>query len=294
MTAVPGDGAPAAGAGAAPVCPRHPSREAYVRCQRCERPVCPECQRPAAVGVQCVDCVREGAKTVRGPRTVLGGRAGDDRPVITQVLIGLNAVVFVLQWTLGTAFTDRFSFFPPLALSEPWRFLTSAFEHAQGNPLHILLNMYALWMVGPYLESLFGRARYTGLYLVSALGGSVGFFLLADPLGDGWRSQMVGASGAVFGLFAAFFVVNRRLGRDSTGIAVLIGINLLLGFVINGVAWQGHLGGLVTGGVTAFGLAVLAQRGKARLQPLVLVTVVALLLLLTALKVAMVPTGLLA
>ena len=63
-----------------PVCPRHPDRESYVRCQRCMRPTCPECQRPAAVGIQCVDCVAEGAKTVRQARTVFGGAVTDGRP----------------------------------------------------------------------------------------------------------------------------------------------------------------------------------------------------------------------
>src|SRR6187455_8320 len=80
-----------------PVCPRHPDRESYVRCQRCGRPTCPECQRPAAVGIQCVDCVAEGARSVRQVRTVFGGAVTDGRPVATMTIIGICLVVFVLQ-----------------------------------------------------------------------------------------------------------------------------------------------------------------------------------------------------
>jgi membrane associated rhomboid family serine protease len=291
MTAVPGDGLSPAGQGAVPVCPRHPGREAYVRCQRCERPVCPECQRPAAVGVQCVDCVREGARSVRTARTALGGRVGDGRPVVTQTLIGLNVVAFALQWLVGRTFTNQLLFFPPTALSEPWRFLTSAFVHSPSSVFHILFNMYALWLVGPYLESLLGRLRYVALYLLCAFGGSVGYFVLANPTGASWGTAVVGASGAVFGLFGAFVAVNRRLGRDISGIAVVIGLNFALGFVLNGIAWQGHLGGLVTGLLAGAALAWAPAARRRTLHPAALAGVGVLLLVLVAAKVATVPAG---
>lgn len=289
MSTVP-DGAPPAGADAAPVCPRHPSREAYVRCQRCERPVCPECQRPAAVGVQCVDCVREGAKSVRTARTVLGGRADGGRPVVTQTIIGINVVAYVLQLAVGSRFTNLMDFYPPLAVAEPWRFLTSAFVHAP-TPLHIAFNMYAVYLFGPYLEQLLGRVRYVALYLVSALGGSVGYFLLADPFSESWRTSVVGASGAVFGLLGAFFAVNRRLGRETGGVVALIGINFAIGFFVSGIAWQGHLGGLVTGGVTAALVAWAAQARKQSLQPVIYAGVVVLLVVLTLVKIASAGSG---
>src|SRR5512141_149077 len=114
---------------ATPVCPRHPDRVSYVRCQRCERPVCPACQRPAAVGVQCVDCVKEGASTVRTARTVFGGRAGDARPLVTQLIIALCVFVYVLQWTSDRV-TVELMFLPFEALAQPYRFLTSAFLHS--------------------------------------------------------------------------------------------------------------------------------------------------------------------
>jgi membrane associated rhomboid family serine protease len=255
-----------------PVCPRHPDRESYVRCQRCMRPTCPECQRPAAVGIQCVDCVAEGAKTVRQARTVFGGSVTDGRPVATMTLIGLCVLVFLVQ-TADSGFADRISFVPALAQSEPWRFLTSAFAH--GGLTHIAFNMYALWVMGSYLEPMLGRARFVAIYLLSALGGSVMYLLLSSPpnateiaTGDYgmWWTGAVGASGAVFGLFGAFLVLQRRLGRSSAGMYVIIGINAVIGFVLPGIAWQAHLGGLLTGAGVAAAIAY-SGRDRGPLQP---------------------------
>ena len=138
----------------------------------------------------------------------------------------------------------------PSAFYEPWRFLTAAFLHSPGQYLHIVFNMVALWFVGPTLENTLGRARYITLYLMSAVGGSVGSVLLATAT-DSWATTSVGASGAVFGLFGAILVISKRLGGDVRGILVLIGINLALGFVMANIAWQAHVGGLVTGGLLA-------------------------------------------
>lgn len=250
-----------------PVCPRHPDRESYVRCQRCRRPACPECQRPAAVGIQCVDCVAEGRKSVRQGRTVFGGQVTDGRPAVTIAIIALCVVVFLGQMVDGSL-TDRIAFVPALGESEPWRFLTSAFAHSQSLILHIAFNMYALWVMGTYLEPLVGRARFAATYLLSALGGSVVYLLLAAPQsyedavanGPGmWWSGAVGASGAVFGMFGAFLVLQRRLGRSAAGMYVVIGINAVIGFVIPGIAWQAHLGGFLTGAACA---AVIGYLGR--------------------------------
>lgn len=246
--AAAGAGLPGAGThpsdAAEPVCPRHPDRVAYVRCQRCARPACPECQRPAAVGVHCVDCVAAAAKTVRTGRTVFGGRLHEGRPVVTITIIALCAASYVAQLVVGW-WTGAWIFNPVYGAYQPWRFLTAAFLHSQEQVFHILFNMIALWMVGPYLEQTLGRARYATLYLLSAIGGSVAAVLLAPLLG--WDQWMVGASGAVFGLFGAVLVVLRRLGRDAGGIVGILIINGVLGFVLPNVAWQAHLGGLLVG-----------------------------------------------
>ena len=230
------------------VCYRHKDREAHIRCVRCERRICPDCMIPASVGFQCPECVREGNKDVRQARTVFGGRVSSDPGWVTKAIIGINVVVFVLQQTVA-GFTARFvDQGASVADGEYYRLLTSAFLHA--NLLHIALNMYLLYMVGPPLEVALGRARFIGLYLVSALGGSAVSYAFANPAGTS-----LGASGAVFGLLGAYLVVSRRLGRDSTPVMVLLVINLVFGFLAPNVDWRAHIGGLVTGALCAMAIA---------------------------------------
>jgi membrane associated rhomboid family serine protease len=296
----PPSGTPDYGAnpvGDVPVCPRHPDRVSYVRCQRCERPVCPQCQRAAAVGFQCVDCVAEQAKTVRDARTAFGGRIQRGGLTATNAIIGLCLAIFALQW-LGSGYqiTERFMFVPAYAFQEPWTFLTAAFLHSPGFLLHIGFNMYALWLGGPYLESLVGRARFTAVYLLAAVGGSTGQFVLAVPGVDSasWWTGAVGASGAVFGIWGAIMVFNRRLGRDNAGMIALLVINGVIGFLPNlHIAWQAHLGGLVTGALAGAVLAYTPRERRQVLQPLGLAGVGLLLLILVMAKAATVPPGLL-
>ncbi|MET7132997.1 MULTISPECIES: rhomboid family intramembrane serine protease [Cellulosimicrobium] len=219
----------------------------YVRCQRCGRPACPECQRPAAVGVQCVDCVRDAARQAPTQRTALGGKVRGGPPVVTFTIIGLCVVSWLLQLVTGGTWTNMLAFAPWVGELQPYRFLTAAFLHST-SPVHILFNMYALWITGPFLEQQLGRLRFTALYLLSALGGSVGYLLLAGgPTSEAWYQPVVGASGAVFGLFGAILLVLRRTGRNAMQIVVLIGINFAIGLFFPGIAWQAHLGGLVVG-----------------------------------------------
>lgn len=276
-----------------PVCPRHPDRVSYVRCQRCARPVCPECQRPAAVGVQCVDCVREQGRTMRSATTVFGGRV-TDTPVVSYAIIAICVLVFVLQ-TVSPGLTNQISFVPVLGESEPWRFLTSAFAH--GGVTHILFNMLALWMVGAqYLERLLGAVRYAAVYLVSAVGGSVVYLLMSTPPTNDftnrsmWLTPAVGASGAVFGLFGALLVLNRHLGRSSAGMYATIGINAVIGFVVPNVAWQAHLGGLLTGAALAAVISWTTPRERRRWQWPGVVGVLAVLVVLTVVKYALSPS----
>lgn len=205
----------------------------------------------ASVGFQCPECIADGRKTVREPRTVFGGRVQEQVNRITLVLLGLNVALYVLQVASAGEVTDRFAMIGYLegadigvAAGEYYRLLTAAFLH--GSPIHLLFNMVALFMVGPQIEAALGRGRYLTLYLLSALGGSAASYLISSPFQRG-----VGASGAVFGLFAAYFVITRRLGGDTSQITGLLGINLVIGFVIPGIDWRAHLGGLVVGGLLA-------------------------------------------
>lgn len=231
-----------------PVCPRHPERVAYVRCQRCNRPVCPSCQLPSPVGVRCVDCASAAAASRRPTRTVLGGVQASGAKV-TVGFIGLCVLVYLLQQVPGLGVTRWLAFNPALAATEPWRFLTTALLH--GSPLHLAFNMFALWVVGGQLEEVLGRWRYLALLLLSAFGGSAMIYLLATPGSQSWVTWTVGASGAVFGLFATLFVVQRRFGRDTSAVLGLLGMNLVISFVGANISWQGHLGGLLAGAALA-------------------------------------------
>ncbi|MEJ2578272.1 MAG: rhomboid family intramembrane serine protease [Kineosporiaceae bacterium] len=245
--------------------------------------------------MQCVDCVREAARSAPVARTVFGGRAATGATV-TKTIIGITVGAFVLQLVGGSAVTFRFEFIPAYAVAEPWRFLTSAFLHLTSFPLHILFNMYAVWLVGPYLENLLGRARFAALYLISAFGGSVGFFVLAPATIDAggvWWGGALGASGAVFGLFAALLLVNRHLGRDTAGIIGIVLINGALGFFVHSIAWQAHLGGFITGAALAAVLTYRPQRRRGEIHLLGMAAVAVGLILLVIVKAASVPAGLL-
>ncbi|CAM3266955.1 Rhomboid protease GluP [Arthrobacter ulcerisalmonis] len=277
-----------------PVCPRHPDRPSYVSCQRCGRPACPECQRAAAVGFQCVDCVNETKRSTPAVRSVYGGAVAAGKPLATFSIIAACALLYVLQWvvpndavyqTLG--YSNIYAQ-PQLGLFEPWRMLTSAFLHSQGFILHIVLNMYMLWIFGQALEPLLGRIRFLAVYLLSALGGSVGYLLLTPLYVPGQPIYgVVGASGAIFGLFGAMLLVQRQRGGDTRQLWILIAINGAIGFLVPQIAWQAHLGGLVTGALAAAVIAY-APRGPRRelVQAAGLVGVLILLVVATTVRVS--------
>ena len=273
---------------AEPVCPRHPDRVSYVRCQRCDRPACPQCQRPAAVGFQCVDCVREQARATPSVRTVFGGRASGGRPVVTQAIIAACVVLYVLQLAPGSGITAALALAPGQVAQEPWRLLSSAFLHSPSLILHIVFNMLVLYQVGPWLEQALGRARFAALYVISALGGSVGFLLLGvnANLPAAFQPSVVGASGAVFGMFGALLVLTRTLGRRDQALIGTIAINFVIGVIIPNVAWQGHLGGLVTGALAALIIAKAPAAGRSAVQWAGLAALTGALLVIAAWRVA--------
>ena len=259
-------------------CYRHPDRESYILCQRCGRTICPECSTEAAVGFHCPECVREGrANAPRTKSRLLSSarRLGSDgAPVVTYSLIGLTGVVYLLQLLSGGLVGGLLTYRPFFTESMPWTMITSLFVHA--SFLHILFNMFSLFIFGRILEPAIGRWRFLALYLLSGLGGSVAVLLL-DPLGG-----VLGASGAVFGVFGAIFVIQRGLGGNSNQLLVLIVINLAIGFLPgSNVSWQAHLGGLVVGALVAF--ALMRTRGprfKNR-QILLLLSILVALVLIT-------------
>ena len=263
-----------------PVCYRHPDRETYIRCARCERPICPDCMTSASVGFQCPECIADGRASVREPRTVLGARS-ISRPYVTLTLIGINVVLFGLELlskadpSSGTnAIATQFGMWPigVAVNNEYYRLFTSMFLHL--NVMHIGFNMLVLWMLGPQLEGLLGHVRFTVLYVVAGLGGSVASFWFSAPNVVG-----IGASGAIFGLMGAYVVVGRALRADISQVLGLIAINVVIGFVGGGIDWRAHLGGLATGALVA---AIFAYAPK---QQRVLWQVVGVVLVLAVLAV---------
>ncbi|KQO95726.1 rhomboid family intramembrane serine protease [Leifsonia sp. Leaf264] len=269
-------------------CYRHPDRQSYILCQRCGRTICPECQTPGAVGVFCPECMKE--QRANAPRTkpaILTRLTGRGRPVVTYSIIGVTFVVFLLQLIPGLNVT-QYLLFQPVYVStfafEPWRMLTSVFVHSTGFIFHVALNMYTLWIFGQLLESLLGRGRFLALYLISGLAGSVGVVWLAPPL-----TAVVGASGAIFGLMGAFLVIQRRLGGNMTQLLVLVGINLVIGFIPGtNIAWQAHVGGLVGGALMGL-IFVETRNPRQRTLQTVLIVALTIVLLVLSLRYVFFP-----
>lgn len=231
----------------APVCYRHPDRPTWIRCARCDRPICPEDMIPAPVGFQCPECVAAAQATTREAKTVFGGKLTTSSTV-TLTLIGISAVVFVLQFLTGiNRVAADWGMWPAaVAVNSEWyRLLTSVFLH--GSWLHLLFNMYVLYVLGPPLERLLGHVRFLALYLIAGLGGAVASFTFSTI-----NTVSVGASGAIFGLMGALVVAGRHLRTDITQVLVLIGINVVIGFLAPGIDWRAHLGGLLVGAAVAF------------------------------------------
>lgn len=268
------DAAPGAGSAGDPnVCYRHPDRRSFVLCQRCGRTVCGECQTPAPVGVRCPECMAEAAAAMPKQRSPLlrAVRRGSSTPVVTYSILAVTVGVFILQFLSQGAVTRALGYAPPLTLIEPWRMLTVALVH-NSNFFHILFNMYALFVLGPLLEQLVGRWRFAVTYVLSTLAGSVAVLWLAPA------TFVIGASGAIFGLFGAFFVIQRRLGGNNAQLMIVLGINLAIGFVLPNISWQAHVGGLIGGAIVALIFVRTRRRQQTALQIGLLVAFAALLI----------------
>jgi len=249
-------------------CYRHPDRQSFVLCQRCLRTICPECQIQAPVGVICPECLRDqqkGASTAQrkaerrwGRRTTTVAAPLDRRPLVAYGIIAVTVLVYLAQLVPGSPVQQLLAYnsgfvIPQLGSFQPWRLLTVLLVHSSW--LHIGLNMLALWMIGRILEPLVGRTRFLVMYLISGLAGSVAVALLA-PL-----TWVVGASGAIFGLFGALLVIGRHIGANVASIAIIIAINFAFPFVVGilsgslaavQISWQAHLGGLIAGAAVGF------------------------------------------
>ncbi|MED6331660.1 MAG: rhomboid family intramembrane serine protease, partial [Actinomycetota bacterium] len=184
------------------------------------------------------------------------------KPYVTYTLIVINLLVFAYQYSVGiNAVAERWGMWSVgIVTGDQWyRLLTSAFLH--GSFLHIAFNMYVLFALGPTLERILGHVRFTALYLLSALGGAVASYFFSDI-----TTVSVGASGAIFGLMGALVVAGRRLRYDVTQVLVLLGINVVIGFLAPGIDWRAHLGGLVTGALVAAILVHAPRKSRTFIQ----------------------------
>jgi membrane associated rhomboid family serine protease len=290
-----------------PVCYRHPRREAHVRCTRCNRPICPDCMHEASVGHQCPECVADGRRSVRSVRTVFGGTSAGARGWVSAGLVSINTLLLFISVGTGGGVRALFggglggligsatpltnagavvgecpvNAFPPIHFvtcgvsdGEFYRLFTYMFLHY--GVIHLATNMWALLVVGRALEAVLGPLRFTILYLVAGLGGGVACYVFAPQGGT------VGASGAIFGLFAALFVVMRRLGRDTASFIPILVVNLGISF-LPGISLAGHLGGLVTGAAIALAMAYAPPKSRTLVTSL---TVAGLLIVMGAAVVA--------
>jgi membrane associated rhomboid family serine protease len=285
----PGTGPGSTGGGPAdspapPTCFRHPGRETYVSCVRCGRPACPDCLRDAAVGRQCVECVQSSNRHTRQASGVFGGRVSRSA-IITWALVAINVLLYLVEWArpslanswemVGRAYTSNGAVVG-VAPGQWYRLVTSAFLPPPGfsnlGPADIIFNMWALIIVGPALERTLGQVRFLTVYLVSAIGGSVMYFWLASP-----SVPALGASGAIFGLLGAWFVVAKRLGLDSRWLVTIVVLNLVFDLALrNEIAWQAHVGGLLTGGLLTAAFAYAPRQQRALLQAVATIAVLAL------------------
>ncbi|MCU1534486.1 MAG: rhomboid family intrarane serine protease [Glaciihabitans sp.] len=199
--------------------------------------------------------------------------------IVTWSIIAICIVVYLAQNATGLAqgsVTIAGIFYGPAALEQPWRFVTALFLHA--SPIHILSNMFSLFMIGPALERMLGHWRFAVLYFLSGIAGGVAVYLLIPD------TPVLGASGAIFGILGAYFIIARRLGGNVAQILVVIALNLALPFYFPSIAWQAHVGGLIIGAVIALIYLLPRTSHRPRRQQYLLLGVFVLLVAVTLVR----------
>jgi membrane associated rhomboid family serine protease len=261
-----------------PTCYRHPNRETYLSCSDCGRPICSDCSHEAPVGQKCPECIRAaGKQRIVNGRAAIGGPSFETSPV-AFALIAINVLIFLISMSSSSLHNNLIIDYGSLrraataggavigiGAGEWWRAITYAFLHA--NFMHILFNMYFLYIFGPRLEQQVKSGAFAGIYLASAAGGSLASYLFGPP-----NVPSIGASGALFGLFGAWLYAAYRQRGSAAGkamfnqLGVILLINMALPLFIPDIDWRGHLGGLFTGVVVAFLWERFARGPNARVK----------------------------
>jgi membrane associated rhomboid family serine protease len=256
-------------------CYRHPDRRAGVACQRCDKMICPSCMVQAPVGFQCPGCVKESA--ARAPVYTSRSLAAWT-PFVTYALIAVNLLVYVAELATlykssesllfayqGTVADAGVLFGPAVGAGEWYRLVTGGFLHA--GVIHVGMNMFVLYRIGPQVERVLGHVRYIGLYFAALMAGALGVIIVSP------RQPTLGASGAIFGLLgaAAAYQYTQHINIWRSGLGQLIGLNVLitLGFA-SFISVGGHLGGLIGGAVVGYVLFMLERRGQSAWQGMAL------------------------
>jgi membrane associated rhomboid family serine protease len=258
-------------------CYRHPDRETGLSCSECGRPICADCANFGPVGVRCPDHAtnsRPGpAARIKPPqvRRAPGIALGTGSAPVTYTLIAINVLIYLVGASQGGGLNNPGAslnqqgslyyhavLFGPFVPHGGWyRLVTAMFLHA--SILHIAFNMYALFVIGRVVEQYLGTTRYIGLYFVSGLAGSAGALLQAPT------TPVLGASGAIFGILGAMMVLEWQATGSLAGqAAALVAINLVISFLIPGISWGGHVGGLIGGVLIMLAYAHWGDRGRAQ------------------------------
>jgi membrane associated rhomboid family serine protease len=265
------------------VCYRHPSRETGVACSACGRAICPDCMTPTSVGMRCPECARERTRV----RTV---RSRPGAPSVTLALVGINVVVFIAELLTGGqglggvsgVVVDKGDLYGPAIVHQHqyWRLVTSGFLHE--GFLHLLFNMFFLWIMGPQLEPAIGRFNFAVVYFVSLLAGSFGALLFQPNV------HTLGASGALFGILGALMVIahDRGISIWRSGLGPILLINILFSLAVRNISIGGHLGGFVGGLVAGWLVVYLSQRRRLQALALVACAVVGAVSVIGAIAVA--------
>src|SRR5438034_5810550 len=255
-------------------CYRHPNRETGLSCSDCGRPICVDCMTVAPVGIRCPEHAgkqpRPTPRPVRAVQRPMARRGvvirGD--ALVTRILVGLNVGIYLAELAGGASINSNSGWIfehgalygPLVADGDWWRLITAAFLHY--GPIHLAMNMLALWWLGAPVELALGRMRFLLLYLASGLAGSAGA-LVWSP-----NAITVGASGAIFGMLGAGLILEyRATGSLAGNYLTLIVINLAFTFAVPGISVGGHLGGLVAGIITTFAFTRGGRMRGQKIQP---------------------------
>lgn len=300
-----------------PTCYRHPDRAATISCQRCGKPICTDCMVPAPVGFQCPSCVSSGLRQTRQLEGRYGGVRTANPTLDSRVLIGTNVALWlaVVLTGWGSSFLVRLlaltptgvclvndgsgRYFPDFTTADMcqalggttwaegvasgayWQLITSAFMHI--DVWHIGFNMVALWILGPQLNAVLGRARFLALYFLSALAASTMVMWFSDPI-----STTLGASGAIFGLMGGVLIVVIKQRGDIRSIGFWIGANVVITVLAGSViSWQGHLGGLIGGAAIAAVIVYAPRKNRSLVQWSVIGVLAAMLAVLIVARIMM-------